>query len=74
MKSLQRHLQQSGLRAHGTIITMRWVPAHEGVYSNELAHKYAQKSTTRGNEVDDEPAPQPKLHTLGAGRTRILKE
>ncbi|KAH8798635.1 hypothetical protein F5884DRAFT_647505, partial [Xylogone sp. PMI_703] len=64
MKSLRRPHQQSGqyiireiiqitagLRREGTKITLRWVPVHEGVHGNELAHKYAKKSTTKGNEV-----------------------
>jgi hypothetical protein len=44
------------------------------VHGNELAHKYAQKSTTRGNEVVEEPAPRLKSQALSAGKTRILKE
>jgi ribonuclease HI len=84
MKSLRRPQQQSGqyiiqeilqvtagLRAQGTKVTLQWVPGHEGVRGNELAHKYAQKSTTRGNEVDEEPAPRLKSQALSA---RILKE
>ncbi|RFU26788.1 hypothetical protein B7463_g9554, partial [Scytalidium lignicola] len=86
MKSLRRPHQQSGqyiiqeiiqitagLRAEGTKITLRWVPAHEGVHGNELAHKYAQKSTTRGNEVGDELTLRLKSQALRAGQGRILK-
>ena len=63
----------AGLRTQGTTLTLQWVPAHEGVPGNELAHKFAQKSTAKGNELDGKPTPRLKSQALMEGRTKILK-
>jgi hypothetical protein len=62
MKSLQKPQQQSGqyiiqeilkvtagFRAQGTKISLQWALAHEEIHGNELAHKYARKSHSKGS-------------------------
>ncbi|KFZ24391.1 hypothetical protein V502_01148 [Pseudogymnoascus sp. VKM F-4520 (FW-2644)] len=87
IRSLERPQQQSGqyliqeileitaeLRSQGTKITLQWVPAHEGIHGNELAHKWARQATEKGCEVIDEQAPRLKSQAYRVARDRILKD
>lgn len=73
LKSLAKPRQQSGqfiirsifrkvktLKDKGFQLQFHWVPAHEGIMGNELAHQAALEATTKGRIVDEANGQMPK--------------
>ena len=58
----------------GTIVTLQWVPAHEGIKGNEVAHQCAQKATRKGARLAEEGGLRLKSKALQAGRDWIKVE
>src|SRR3982074_572184 len=86
--SIQRPHQQSGqyviqailraanqLQDRGIKVKLYWVPAHQGIRGNELAHKYARLAT-RKRLTPNTRVEQVRLRStaLHVGREKILRE
>ena len=81
MQSIQKPRFQSGqfllqqiwhtadqLYAKGTIVTLQWVLAHEGIEGNEIAHKCARLSTRKKAKLVEEGGLLLKSRALQVGR------
>jgi len=58
----------------GTIATLQWVPAHEGIVGNEMAHSCAQMATKRKAKLAGDEGPRLKSRALQIGREWIRAE
>jgi ribonuclease HI len=87
--SIQRLHQQSGqyviqailraanqLQDRGIKARLYWVPAHQGIIGNELAHKYARLATRKRQLTPNTRVEQVRLRStaLRIGREKILRE
>src|SRR6202035_1286767 len=62
------------LHAEGTTVTIQWVPAHQGIEGNEIAHKCAQLATRKKAKLTGEGGPMLKSRALQIGRDWIKAE
>ncbi len=58
----------------GKIVTLQWIPAHEGVKGNEMAHKCAQQAARKKARLVGEGGPRLKSRALKLGIEWIKAE
>jgi ribonuclease HI len=62
------------LQAQGRSVTLQWVPGHEGLKGNELAHQCAQRATNKEAKPIEDRGPRLKSRALQESREWIQKQ